>query len=858
MGQSLSAGRGRVSPLLAETQVFALWTVEDVRALQRRVRLQVSGFSLVEIQFESVMQGAEEVAAHVALPKLFAILDNDCDGRIDCLELLGGLALVCASSFEDKARFCFELYDFNLNGTLSRKEMTMMMILSVCGLNVLAGGREENEPLLEVFEGYAADAFVRADRDHSGQISFDEFVVWARANRDIMAALESLSRVTREARLLVEADDSASELSEDFPHADEDPPSFEAATEGAGRGAGRALAECASNLVLAHVTGFGGSVCYVCDACVLYSSAALAVVQSLASGEQRLYARHLARVVSVSASANGQLAATADESGAVHVWSPASLASLAVLRLGEGQRVLRAVLSPLADRVAVIAEDAEHSATLWDVGSGAVLGTSSTVPRPGSVHAAVFSRDGAQLAVVGTRRIVLLACAGGTGGGLSGRRARIGRTGKLQSFLSAAFVADDELVVGCATGELYLVRGGQCVRAVSCAGAAVTALAFSSAEGLLFSGADGCVRTWDRALVAVGEPVELREGGALTVLSLDCASGRVLAGCAGEVLEASLVCSSVRTVLAAHGGVWGLAAHPVVGEVATCGDDGTVRVWRVAGHALQQLRARATPERARALAYSSCGALLCLGMRDGAVALLESDTLRACSSWRHTSAAVTCVSFAANGRLLAVAAADKNVYVYASEDRRTFARHTVCGAQAEPSRLDFSRDSRLLLASGVGWLALWDRSGVSVSPCALSEADWHGNCAILPLQTVPCACTPPISAHALLGSLGRGLVSPLGARPCGHCAGRGCGAVADAVPQGRGEGLPRTLRSGGGRGVHGQQTARGQRGRRGHDYAALAPRAGDGRRELRRRGGGGRGGGRGGRGGGGGESPGRE
>jgi hypothetical protein len=65
-----------------------------------------------------------EVAEHVDLEFLFDILDNHHDARIDGLELLGGLALCCHSSFEEKCRFCFELFDFNLNSLLSKKKKT--------------------------------------------------------------------------------------------------------------------------------------------------------------------------------------------------------------------------------------------------------------------------------------------------------------------------------------------------------------------------------------------------------------------------------------------------------------------------------------------------------------------------------------------------------------------------------------------------------------------------------------------------------------------------------------------------------------------------------------------------------------
>jgi hypothetical protein len=60
---------------------------------------------------------------------------------------------MCASGHtQDKARFCFELFDFNLNASLSRTELVMMMQSTVCGMLCLTGGGEASEPPLTYFE----------------------------------------------------------------------------------------------------------------------------------------------------------------------------------------------------------------------------------------------------------------------------------------------------------------------------------------------------------------------------------------------------------------------------------------------------------------------------------------------------------------------------------------------------------------------------------------------------------------------------------------------------------------------------------------------------------------------------------
>ncbi|GMH68416.1 hypothetical protein TrRE_jg1209, partial [Triparma retinervis] len=132
-------------------------------------------------QFVSVLSFKGELSTSF-LSTLFDKLDNDGDGRIDGLEFMGGITLCCKGTFEEKAKFAFELYDFNLNAALSTTEICIMMQSTICGMLVLTGGSSSDEPAVSAFESLASAALSRADSDGSGQVTFDEFVGWARSN----------------------------------------------------------------------------------------------------------------------------------------------------------------------------------------------------------------------------------------------------------------------------------------------------------------------------------------------------------------------------------------------------------------------------------------------------------------------------------------------------------------------------------------------------------------------------------------------------------------------------------------------------------------------------------------------------
>ena len=205
----------QMTKLLFETQMFALWTLNDVRELLKRFKSQVFGYALVEAQFESIMAFKPDVAKTISLELLFEILDSNHDGRLDGLELLGGLTMCCQASFEEKAKFCFEVYDFNLNSTLSKTELVMMMVSCISGIYLLAGGGEEAHVDVAEFEKVTDDAFMRVDCGTDGVMSYDQFVMWARSNREVMAAIDSLNKLAAAAKDDISSEDSADELHED-------------------------------------------------------------------------------------------------------------------------------------------------------------------------------------------------------------------------------------------------------------------------------------------------------------------------------------------------------------------------------------------------------------------------------------------------------------------------------------------------------------------------------------------------------------------------------------------------------------------------------------------------------------------
>jgi hypothetical protein len=58
-----------------------------------------------------------------------------------------------------------------VNSLLSKKELVIMMMSSLCGMNLLTGGSEELEPDIDVFEALAEEAIRNGDKNNDGQVS---------------------------------------------------------------------------------------------------------------------------------------------------------------------------------------------------------------------------------------------------------------------------------------------------------------------------------------------------------------------------------------------------------------------------------------------------------------------------------------------------------------------------------------------------------------------------------------------------------------------------------------------------------------------------------------------------------------
>jgi len=106
-----------------------------------------------------------ELANNPLVKRVIAVLDKNKDGSISFLEFVQGLnSLSAGSSQEEKLRFAFQIYDINGDGYISNGELFTV-------LKMMVGNNLNDVQLQQLVDR----TIIKADKDHDGKISFDEF-----------------------------------------------------------------------------------------------------------------------------------------------------------------------------------------------------------------------------------------------------------------------------------------------------------------------------------------------------------------------------------------------------------------------------------------------------------------------------------------------------------------------------------------------------------------------------------------------------------------------------------------------------------------------------------------------------------
>ncbi|XP_019705924.1 calcium and calcium/calmodulin-dependent serine/threonine-protein kinase isoform X2 [Elaeis guineensis] len=137
--------------------------LENLRAHFRRICANGENATLAE--FEEVLRAMKMDSLIPLAPRVFDLFDNNRDGTVDMRELLCGLSNLKNSRGDDALQLCFQMYDTDRSGCISKEELASM--LRALPEDCLPADIAEPGKLDEIFD--------QMDVNNDGKVTFDEF-----------------------------------------------------------------------------------------------------------------------------------------------------------------------------------------------------------------------------------------------------------------------------------------------------------------------------------------------------------------------------------------------------------------------------------------------------------------------------------------------------------------------------------------------------------------------------------------------------------------------------------------------------------------------------------------------------------
>ncbi|XP_021045908.1 EF-hand calcium-binding domain-containing protein 1-like [Mus pahari] len=118
--------------------------------------------------FRGVLQNIFGMTNDMLMNRVFFVFDKDGDSYVNLEEWIKGLAVFLRGTFEEKMRFCFEVYYLNGDAYISQEKIFDMLKSSL----FQHSPEEENE---EGIKDLVEISLKKMDYDNDGKISFADF-----------------------------------------------------------------------------------------------------------------------------------------------------------------------------------------------------------------------------------------------------------------------------------------------------------------------------------------------------------------------------------------------------------------------------------------------------------------------------------------------------------------------------------------------------------------------------------------------------------------------------------------------------------------------------------------------------------
>ena len=412
-----------------------------------------------------------------------------------------------------------------------------------------------------------------------------------------------------------------------------------------------------------------------------------------------IFTKTLGSVLSVAFSSDGQLLATGDANGQIHLWQVADSKQILTCE-GHTSWVRSIAFSPNGEILASGSSD--YSVKLWNVYNGQCLTTLKG--HSDQVYSVTFSPDG-KILVSGSEDLEVRVW-----DVIFGRYLRTVHEHDSR-VRSVAFSPDGQILVTCdQVVRLWNASNWECIKTLREHTGCIRSVAFSSNGKILVSaGEDKEVKLWD---ILTEQCLRTLQGHAARIWSVAFSpdGSRLASGSDDKTVRLWDISSgqNLKTLQGHANSVRSVAFSPDNRTLASGSSDQTVRLWDVhTGQCLRTLQGYANP--VRAVTFSPDGQTLASGSNDQIVRLWSVNSGQSLYTLRGHIDCVQSVAFSPDGRKLASASDDCTVKLWDLKTKQ-------CLATLEQHiswiwSIAFSPDGQILAsASRDQVVILWDIS----------------------------------------------------------------------------------------------------------------------------------------------------
>ncbi|XP_045350723.1 EF-hand calcium-binding domain-containing protein 1-like isoform X1 [Leopardus geoffroyi] len=141
-----------------------------------RANVRLNNLGLDRNAFRAILHSVFGMTDDMLMNRVFFVFDKDHDNCINVKEWVKGLSVFLRGTFEEKLKFCFEVYYLNGDGYISREEIFDMLKNS---LHQQSSEEENDEGIKELVD----ITLKKMDYDNDGKISFADFEKAVREER---------------------------------------------------------------------------------------------------------------------------------------------------------------------------------------------------------------------------------------------------------------------------------------------------------------------------------------------------------------------------------------------------------------------------------------------------------------------------------------------------------------------------------------------------------------------------------------------------------------------------------------------------------------------------------------------------